>query len=236
MVIEKRNERRFQAPDLESEISDGKSGFFVIVDDVSSSGIGAGQVPEGFDSTVKQCLAVVNATAQEFNLTLEPCWVQPTPEDHFKKIGFKIEDPSDSWLDFVKSVREGLQVESERADARMNTQGLMALISDGKKTFYSVVEDLSERGMRLSQVPQDLDESVSHYSVVIESPAGDVKVSMHPCWLRISKKGMYKTIGFRVHNPPAGWKKLISSLENEDSNLKFLVMEDEEERPEEKTP
>ncbi len=233
MVIEKRHERRFQAPDLDSELSDGKAGFFVVVDDVSLSGIGMGQVPEGFDSTVQKCLAVVNATAMEFKLSLQPCWVHSAPQDHYKKIGFKIEDPSDSWLDFVRSVMEGSQIDCERNHERLQTQGLMALISDGKNTFYSVVEDLSESGMRLSQVPQDLDESASHYSVVIESPAGDVRVSMKPCWLRVSKKGMYKTIGFRVHNPPDGWQNLISSLANEESNLSFLVLEDEEEQLEE---
>lgn len=231
MSTEKRHETRVAAPDLESEISDGKSGFFVVVDDVSNSGVGLGQVPEGFDETVQKCLAVINASSQDFKLTLEPCWTEASSKGEFKKIGFKIDEPSNAWLEFVKELQAGLEFERKRNDERHTTQGLMALISDGKNTFYGVVEDLSESGLRLSQISPGLDESASRYSVVIQSPSGDVKVSMHPCWMRTTKKGMYKTIGFKVRNPPAGWQKLITELESEESNLSFLVLEDEEEGP-----
>lgn len=229
MTKEKRRERRFQAPDMKSEISDGKSGFVVVVDDVSRSGVGVGKVPKGFDETVQKCLAVINASTKDFKLVLHPCWIQATPGESYKKIGFKIDDPSESWLQFVKGVIENSQIESERSDARLPTQGMMALISDGTKTYYGVVDDLSENGLRLSQIPPELDDTASNFSVVIQSPTGEVKVSMLQCWLRTTKKGMYKTIGFKVQNPPPGWQKLIAELEKEDSILSFFVLEDEEE-------
>lgn len=229
MSEEKRQEKRLTTPDLKSEISDGKAGFFVVVDDVSNNGVSLGQVPEGFDETVQKCLAVVNASSSDFKLTLQPCWSKSTLQGEYKKIGFKIEKPSQAWLDFVEELKGRSEQENKRDNDRHNTTGLMALISDGSKTFYGVVEDVSQSGLQLSQISPELDDSASQYSVVIQSPAGDVKVSMHPCWMRTSKKGMYKTIGFKVQNPPSGWQKLIKELEREGSNLSFLVVDDEDE-------
>ena len=228
MSDEKRQERRLRTPDLKSELSDGKSGFFVVVDDVSSNGIGLDRVPDSFDSTVQKCLAVINASSQDFNLTLQPCWTQSSPEGKHKRIGFKIDNPSTAWLEFVESLTTEENDGGKREDVRHHTSGMMALISDGTKTFYSVVEDISQSGLRLGQVSPELDESAEKYSVVIQSPSGDVKVSMHPCWMRTSKKGMYRTIGFKVQNPPKGWQKLISDMEKDGSNLSFFVLDDEE--------
>ena len=230
MSEDKRQEKRLQMkPDLKSELSDGKTGFFVVVDDISSNGIRMGKVPENFDATVQKCLAVVNASSDDFKLTLQPCWSTSSTQGEYKKIGFKIENPSKAWLDFVTGLQKRSGNENERGADRHNTTGLMALISDGKKTYYGVVDDVSQSGLQLSQVSPDLDDSASQYSVVIQSPTGDVKVSMHPCWMRTSQKGMYRTIGFKVENPPAGWQKLITELEREGSNLSFLVVDDEDE-------
>ena len=105
---------------------------------------------------------------------------------------------------------------------------MMALISDGVKTFYGVVEDISQNGLRLGQISPELDETAEKFSVIIQSPSGDVKVSMHPCWMRTSQKGMYRTIGFKVQNPPKGWQKMITEMENEGSNVNLFVLDDEE--------
>jgi len=224
MVIERRNDKRYPTPDLESNLSDDNGAYIVVVDDVSNSGVGMTKVPEGFDESVQKCLAVVNASMDDFKLVLHPCWIQTTSENNYKKIGFRIEDPSSEWLEFVQGVRKGAEKENLRSGARHTTQGLMALVSDGKMTFFGVVEDLSEKGLRLSQIPKNFDDTVDTCSVVIQSPTGDVKVSMHPCWIRSAKKGMYKTIGFKISNPPAGWQKMIEDMQKENGTLNFLVM------------
>lgn len=228
MSEEKRKEKRLHTPDLTSELSDGKSGFFVVVDDVSCNGVGMQNVPDAFDSTVKKCLAAINASSQNFKLTLQPCWTQLSTEGKYKNIGFRIEEPSETWIDFVGSLSREVPDGGKREDIRHTTGGLMALISDGTKTYYGVVDDISHSGLRLTQISQELDESAEKYSVVIQSPTGDVKVSMHPCWMRTSQRGMYRTIGFKVQGPPKGWQKLISEIEKEGSNISLFLLDEEE--------
>jgi len=228
MTSERRKSLRFATPDLKSNISDGKSAFFVVVEDVSKTGVGVSQVPEGFDETVHKCFAVINAPLEDFKLALQPRWVHATGKGKYKRIGFQIDDPPDEWLDFVEEIKDGPREKTERSASRHKTLGLMALVSDGKTTYFGVVEDLSASGLRLTQVPADFDDSAATCSAVVHSPTGDVNVSMHPCWIRSTNKGMYKTIGFQIHNPPAGWQGLIEELGSENGQLGFLVLGDEE--------
>ncbi|GAB4340799.1 MAG: hypothetical protein Kow0089_14740 [Desulfobulbaceae bacterium] len=232
MAEERRKHKRYPTPDLQSNISDGSGSFLVVVEDVSRSGVGMAQVPEGFDETVHKCFAVINAPLKDFKLTLQPRWVHATDEGRCKRIGFQIDEPSAEWLEFLREVggREE-KGEEERSD-RHSLQGLLALISDGEKTYFGVVENLSEKGLRLSNVPADFNDAATSCTVTLQSPTGDVKVSMHPCWIRSTNRGMYKTMGLRIHNPPEGWQELIEELGRDDSSLGlFVVGEEKKKKP-----
>jgi hypothetical protein len=236
MTKERRKSKRFQTPGFKSNLSDGNSAFFVVVDDVSKTGVGVSQVPEGFDESVHKCFAVINAHLKDFTLVLQPRWVSTSGKGSYKKIGFRIENPPAAWVDFVEALKNEIREKNQRDFPRHKILGLMAVISDSKSKYFGVVEDLSENGLRLTQVPAEFDESTGSCSAVVNSPTGDVHISLHPCWIRSTNKGMYKTIGFQIHNPPPNWQKLIEELEQSDGQLGFLVMgEDDESPPEDKS-
>lgn len=236
MTEERRKNKRFEAPGLKANLADGTSAFFVVVDDVSKTGMSVSQVPADFDETVHKCFAAIDAPLEDFKLMLQPRWVHSSSKGNYKRIGFHIEDPPAAWLEFVEGFKGNAGEEEHRRDSRYKTLGLMAVISDGKTRHFGVVEDLSASGLRLTQVPADFDESGGTCTAVVNSPTGDVQVSLHPCWIRSAKKGMYKTIGFKIHNPPAGWQDLIKELEQNSGQLGFLVVEVDDEEPRDEQP
>lgn len=236
MTEERRKHMRFEAPGLKANLADGSSAFFVVVDDVSKTGMSVSQVPADFDETVRKCFAAIDASPEDFKLILQPRWVHSSSKGNCKRIGFHIEDPPAAWVDFVEGLKSKAGDEEKRKDNRYRTLGLMAVISDGTTRHFGVVEDLSASGLCLTQVPVDFDESGGSCTAVVNSPVGDVHVSLHPCWIRPAKKGMYKTIGFKIHNPPAGWQKLIKELEQNNEQLGFLVAEADDEEPQDEQP
>lgn len=228
MSENRRKCERYKISGLESNISDGKSAFLVVVEDISKTGVGVSEIPAGFDETVHKCFATINAPLEDFKLALHPKWVHLTDKGRHKRIGFQIDDPSSEWLDFVDGIMGGSGEERNRGRARHKMAGLMAVVSDGKTTCFGVVEDLSENGLRLTKIPAGFDDSAENCTVVVHSPTGDVKVSLHPCWIQSTNKGMYKTVGFKVHNPPAGWQEMIGQLKGENGKISLLVVEDGE--------
>lgn len=106
MNDERRKSRRYQTPGLKSSISDGSTAFIVMVDDVSKTGVGLSEVPEGFDESVHRCFAVINAPLEDFSLALHPCWVHSTGEGQYKRIGFHIDDPPKEWVAFVEALKQ----------------------------------------------------------------------------------------------------------------------------------
>ena len=234
MAEERRKSSRFQSPGLKSNLSDGSSAFVVVIDDVSKTGVSVSQVPEGFDETVRNCFAVIKAPLEDFTLVLHPRWIIPGDHGKYKRIGFHIDDPPPEWVDFVgglKKSKAGKEV--QRVSPRHKILGLMAVISDGKTEYFGVVEDLSASGLRLTQVPAGFDESADSCAGVVHSPSGDVHVSLHPCWIRATNRGMYRTIGFQINNPPSAWQKIFEELEKSGGQMGFLVMGEDEEGPQE---
>lgn len=228
MTDERRKGKRFQSPGVKSNLSDGNSAFAVQIDDVSKTGVGVSQIPEDFDETVRKCFAVITTPLEDFTLILHPRWVHAADHGKFKRIGFHIDDPPAEWVDFVETLKGEAVKEAQRTVARHRLLGMMAVISDGRKKFFGVVEDLSRNGLRLAQVAAHFDEAAANCVAVVHSPTGDVRVTLHPCWFHATNRGMYKTIGFKIQNPPAGWEKMLEELEKNDGKLDFLVIDDDE--------
>ena len=118
---------------------------------------------------------------------------------------------------------------NSRGSARHKTLGLMSFISDGKSSVLGVVEDLSATGLRVVQIPRDFDTSVQRCKAVINSPTGDFTVTLKPCWVTETNRGMYKTIGFQIVDPPPGWTAFVADLEKGTGELGFLVLDSDEE-------
>ena len=118
---------------------------------------------------------------------------------------------------------------NKRFDQRHATLGLMSSVSDGKNAFMGVVEDISETGLRLSQVPSDFDDTVDPCFTVVKGPTRDFKVFLHPCWVRATNRGMYKDIGFQINEPTRSWKSFVQQLTDESNLLHTLIAEFEHE-------
>lgn len=104
----------------------------------------------------------------------------------------------------------------------------MSFVSDGKSSVLGVVEDLSASGIRVAQIPRDFDTTVTVCKAVINSPAGDYTVSLTPRWVQETNRGMYKTIGFEIVDPPPGWTGFVKELASDSGELGFLVLDSDE--------
>lgn len=96
----RRNERQGTLC-LMSNVSDGKSMYVGIVEDISSSGLRISKVPASFDDSVDKCYSVVNGPRNDLTIALHPRWVQITNNGMYKMIGFQIENPPSNWTEFV---------------------------------------------------------------------------------------------------------------------------------------
>ena len=102
-VIEEnsRGSVRHSTVGLMSNISDGKSTYVGIVEDISTGGLRVSKVPASFDDTVDRCYSVVNGPRHDFTIALQPRWVCITNNGMYKMIGFQIETPPANWTEFV---------------------------------------------------------------------------------------------------------------------------------------
>jgi hypothetical protein len=116
-----------------------------------------------------------------------------------------------------------------RTSRRHKTLGLMSYIADGNSTFMGVVEDISKNGVRIAQIPADFNESIAQCQAVIQCPTGDYSISLQPCWVRSTNRGMYNTIGFKIIDPPPNWQAIVEDLENGGGELGFLVLSSDNE-------
>ncbi len=99
-----RGSNRHDTVGLMSNISDGKSTYVGIVEDISTSGLRVSKVPASFDDTVDLCYSVVNGPQNDFIITLQPRWVRITNNGMYKMIGFQIEAPPANWASFVNDL------------------------------------------------------------------------------------------------------------------------------------
>lgn len=118
--------------------------------------------------------------------------------------------------------------DNKRTNERHKTLGLMSFISDGNSSYLAIVEDLSATGLKVGQVPMDFDETVVKCKAVIHGPTGDFNIVLTPRWATETNRGMYKTIGFQIDNPSAGWLEFVKELESGTSDIGFMVLGDDE--------
>jgi hypothetical protein len=222
---ERRKNRRYAVGNLKTRITDGKSACVVKVEDISPHGVGVSGLPQDFDENVS-CVVEIKCPQGDFKLELQPRWVHLNKGKR-KKIGFQIHEPTREWLDFLLELKKAEAGGCKRSSSRLKTVGLMAMVSNDGSRCFGIVEDISENGLRLTQIPAEFADSAASCSAVVHSLAGDVNISLRPCWIRATTKGMYKTIGFEIQDPPPDWQELIETLQQETGGLDFLLPEEE---------
>jgi hypothetical protein len=100
----KRSSERHMTMGLMSTVSDGKAAYLGVIEDISATGVCVSQVPAVFDDTAEQCFTVVKGSPRDFKVVLHPCWAKATNRGMYKVIGFRIEEPSTSWEQFVEKI------------------------------------------------------------------------------------------------------------------------------------
>ncbi|NIA04960.1 MAG: hypothetical protein GWP11_03205 [Proteobacteria bacterium] len=98
---------------------------------------------------------------------------------------------------------------NRRNSERHQTMALMSNIYDGRNLFLGVVEDISPTGLRVAKIPARFDDSKEKCVSLINGLVGDIKITMQPCWVQATNRGMYKMIGFKIPDPPPEWTKFV---------------------------
>jgi hypothetical protein len=104
-----RKHERHTTIGLMSNISDGKSTFVGVIQDISRNGLRISQVPANFDDTADRCCSVVNGLRDDFLISLQPRWSRLTNRGMYKMIGFEIKDPPGSWTSFIEGGTENME-------------------------------------------------------------------------------------------------------------------------------
>ncbi|GAB4336663.1 MAG: hypothetical protein Kow0089_07220 [Desulfobulbaceae bacterium] len=103
----------------------------------------------------------------------------------------------------------------------------MAILSDRNSEYYCIVDDVSEQGFRLGQIQHDFDEKDGEYRARVLAPFDDIALTAKPRWTTTTSRGMHKTIGFRIENPPDEWRGFIGKLQKKTGEYNYLLSEDE---------
>jgi len=106
MNTDKRANERHLTMGLMSTVSDGKGAYLGVVEDISTAGVCLSQVPAVFDDGAEHCFTVVKGGEKDYKIVLRPCWARATNRGMYKVIGFQIEDPTESWKDFVNRITQ----------------------------------------------------------------------------------------------------------------------------------
>lgn len=96
-----RRSERYDTVGLMSNISDGKSTYVGVVEDISTEGLRVSMVPASFDDTVDRGYSIIVAGPDNFTIPLQRRWVRITNSGMYKEIGFQIEKPPAHWTEFV---------------------------------------------------------------------------------------------------------------------------------------
>lgn len=100
----------------------------------------------------------------------------------------------------------------KRRQVRMKLKGYIADIADGHFIYGGVVEDVSNEGLRLNDLPDKFAVEGKRYSVIVSggpnSPCYKLKVA--PRWRR--KNGILVDVGFNIAEASAGWETFVQKV------------------------
>ena len=71
---------------------------------------------------------------------------------------------------------------NRRVTKRHHTLGLMSNVFDGRSAVLGVVEDISQSGLRVSNIPASFQDSVETCYMVVNGPRNDFYLVLHPRW------------------------------------------------------
>lgn len=83
--------------------------------------------------------------------------------------------------------------DERRKHKRFETPGLKTNISDGNSAFVVVVDDVSKKGVGVSEIPPGFDETVNRCLAVVNAPHQDFELTLQPRRVHVSGKGKNKS-------------------------------------------
>lgn len=98
-----------------------------------------------------------------------------------------------------------------RVYQRVEVEGFNGDVSDGVGFFPGVVSDVSRFGMRISDLPQRLNDRARRMTVVVNGHGRNFKMLVKPRWS--DENGMRKVIGFEIINTPWEWTDFVMRFE-----------------------
>jgi len=98
-----------------------------------------------------------------------------------------------------------------RKHPRIDHNGMMADISDGKRFFCGNVNNLSRLGLCLEEVPERMDHTAKRISVVLSGNGSSFKMVTRPCWSWQKDTG--KMLGLEIIKAPWGWTEFVMKNE-----------------------
>lgn len=100
--LEQRHHRRLRSPGLTADIEDGRFISDGYIDDFSFDGLRVTQLPKRFIINKDHFFILVSGHNKLFKLEISPCWVQRKFPGNYQIVGFKIINPTRSWIEFVR--------------------------------------------------------------------------------------------------------------------------------------
>lgn len=99
----------------------------------------------------------------------------------------------------------------QRKYPRISSINFQADISDGEKFFTGLVQNVSQYGLCLDEVPKKIKHDARRLSVVISAGDTTFKILARTCWAE--EERFNKTIGLEIVKAPWNWTEFVLSHE-----------------------
>lgn len=101
-------------------------------------------------------------------------------------------------------------MERRRYD-RINTQHLLANLSDDNGFFSATICDISRIGLRISNVSRKLNRKTKYYWLVFTTRNHHFKLKVKPTWTTQQPPAQH--IGLEIVRAPLGWREFVMESE-----------------------
>jgi len=104
----------------------------------------------------------------------------------------------------------------KRRHQRIQTQNLIAKLSNGVDSFSGTVSNISRLGMLLDDIPQRLKSQGIKFSIIVSVKGKDFKMQVEPKWISGNKSPQ---MGVAIIDPPLDWTVFAMDCEPKDEDI-----------------
>jgi hypothetical protein len=100
---------------------------------------------------------------------------------------------------------------SKRRYPRFKVDGLSCHLASGNMVFDGMVEDISEGGFKMANLPSDITANRYPHQAVLSGNGRHHRLIVVPCWVEKSENSRSTKIGFRIIQASWEWTEHIMS-------------------------